>query len=59
MLIILLSTGQAIEGYDKESLQNQINRNWEYLSTIKENINHGQIKRVVLLYADDNSIKVF
>ncbi|KAF6039090.1 hypothetical protein EB796_002601 [Bugula neritina] len=53
-----LFTGQAIEGYDKESLQNQINRNWEYLSTIKENINHEQIKRVVLLYADDNSIKV-
>jgi len=59
MVIILLPTGQAIEGYDKESLQNQINRNWEYLSTIKENINHEQIKRVVLLYADDNSIKVF
>jgi len=45
-------------GYDTENDDGRRLRNEEYLQVLQANINHPLIKKVILFYADDLSIKV-
>ena len=53
-----IMSGQDVEGYDKETKDSLLTRNSEYMSVIKENINHPQLKRLVLLYTHPATMKV-
>ena len=50
--------GQTVAGYEKETKDDLVKRNSEYLAVIRENINHSQIKKVIIFYTNEDSLKV-
>lgn len=57
-MLPVYDAGRVVTGYELEKREGLVTRNLEYLTVIRENINHPVIKKVILFYTDEISLEV-